>query len=585
MIELKFLSDGEKTYLNNDHGVTKEINLSFVEKPAFVTPEMFGAIGDGVTDDTAAWQTAVDSGFSVKASKTRYKCGKININKDIIVDCCGASFIATDSILFNCSGSVVATLTGEGDYTPNEVGYLISNENYTSYSGFAMLKGTNNFEPSRDYYKGGFVCEFENGKMNGSYPIGVTGVSIEIINPVTVRIKNIGDILNTAGAVGGQTIKLTHCVNSTVSNVKAKNAANYSFIGFNSCMNCVAESIFVNQYFQVANNNSYIIEICDSVKCDVKNSVLHNRMWHCWSSGGVYLCYDNKIESCLCTGNNQYAVLDHNNARRTSVLNSVIAGVWLNGLSVIDNTSIIPLDNASKTCLLTLSPCAEQKNACYTVKNVTFCTDGDSAASNVRVYLRHDTGTTGGSYYYKHIEIHNLITTGVTKNTIQLALTSGNTYTLGEIFIKNTDADILIDKSSTDTFIDMSNYILTLSDIIEKNPTGNRCTIGSGNDKVMNVVHFRNCNVRQIRGVYTEVYLDEVECNDYSKMSVSGKLIGGTVIGNITDSVLAVPTSLAIAMMTINNNYKYFNIVNDNNGKKWRSAYVSGVVNVTEITA
>ena len=46
----------------------------------YVIPQMFGAAGDGITDDTEAIQAAVDTGFNVYFPKGSYLCSTITIN-------------------------------------------------------------------------------------------------------------------------------------------------------------------------------------------------------------------------------------------------------------------------------------------------------------------------------------------------------------------------------------------------------------------------------------------------------------------------------------------------------------------------
>ena len=50
----------------------------------YVTPEMFGAKGDGVTDDTEALQSCLDSGKSVFLNKKRYLCGMLTLNSNSV---------------------------------------------------------------------------------------------------------------------------------------------------------------------------------------------------------------------------------------------------------------------------------------------------------------------------------------------------------------------------------------------------------------------------------------------------------------------------------------------------------------------
>ena len=44
-----------------------------------VTPQMFGAVGDGVTDDSAAFQAAVDSGRAVSVPAGHYRVGGVTV--------------------------------------------------------------------------------------------------------------------------------------------------------------------------------------------------------------------------------------------------------------------------------------------------------------------------------------------------------------------------------------------------------------------------------------------------------------------------------------------------------------------------
>lgn len=54
--------------------------------PNYVTPELYGAIGDGVVDDTIAFQSALNSGYPVFASQT-YLLSEVNVTQDTILIC------------------------------------------------------------------------------------------------------------------------------------------------------------------------------------------------------------------------------------------------------------------------------------------------------------------------------------------------------------------------------------------------------------------------------------------------------------------------------------------------------------------
>ena len=50
-----------------------------------VTPQMFGAVGDGLTNDTAAFQAAVDSGRDVTVPEGHYRVGGVNITRPVTI--------------------------------------------------------------------------------------------------------------------------------------------------------------------------------------------------------------------------------------------------------------------------------------------------------------------------------------------------------------------------------------------------------------------------------------------------------------------------------------------------------------------
>lgn len=60
-----------------------------------VTPEKYGAVGDGVTDDTAAIQNAIDSGYPVVCSPKTYAISGIMLTKDTVIEGNGATWLGT----------------------------------------------------------------------------------------------------------------------------------------------------------------------------------------------------------------------------------------------------------------------------------------------------------------------------------------------------------------------------------------------------------------------------------------------------------------------------------------------------------
>lgn len=88
----------EATTTVQDGAITEaKISSSFLHeiKNNYVTPQMYGAMGDGSTDDTQALQTAFDSGFDVFIPTGTYKTSGVNITINRHVYCDNVTFKAT----------------------------------------------------------------------------------------------------------------------------------------------------------------------------------------------------------------------------------------------------------------------------------------------------------------------------------------------------------------------------------------------------------------------------------------------------------------------------------------------------------
>ena len=77
----KNLTDSYNQLNNNVTTQLTEFSTELDQLEAYVTPQQFGAIGDNETDDTAAFQAAVNSGFDVVIPPGYYRCSNIVINE------------------------------------------------------------------------------------------------------------------------------------------------------------------------------------------------------------------------------------------------------------------------------------------------------------------------------------------------------------------------------------------------------------------------------------------------------------------------------------------------------------------------
>lgn len=96
-------------YYPNDGGQCDYIYENGEFKPVvlnYVTPEMFGARGDGITDDTEAIQKAIDSDLSnivIFGRKTYIVSSQLNINKSKLIMGAGYTYTPNRSTILKCT--------------------------------------------------------------------------------------------------------------------------------------------------------------------------------------------------------------------------------------------------------------------------------------------------------------------------------------------------------------------------------------------------------------------------------------------------------------------------------------------------
>lgn len=437
----------EATTTVQDHSLTHQKLVTGTLN--FVTPEMFGAKGDGVTDDTTAIQAAVDSGFSVKFSGGTYKCGKIEITHNCEIDCSDSSFICTGNILFDCIGSVKSTYTGT-NYTKWQDHYSLGSGK--THTGLVAIKGTNNAFHARPYYCGGFVGLSYNGVLQGSYPInvyntdGVNTADITEINSIKVLIRNINDV-EFSGPSGSVVVHFFRNEGSVAKNIRQRSSC-YSVVQFDTCYGCFAENcdIVLGVYSgQTAYN--YPVHILDSSFCGVYNCNVFNHQWHCASTAGTYLCYRNTIKNCVLHSDRGYpAYHDHDNGIGTVIENSEISSITIGALGYINNIELLSCgtDNNNNYHLACIQVQAtdDVDIADYVIKNVRIIGDtaGNKLYCGLCAYISTQTDD-ATIYHIRNIDIENVLTDCIDFGTIIKRASISGRQELDQLLINTINID------------------------------------------------------------------------------------------------------------------------------------------------
>lgn len=352
----------------------------------YVSPEQFGAKGDGEHDDTAAIQEAVDSGFNVFFSSGKtYKCGQISITKNIIVDCNLAKFICTSDILFLCAGNVAESFAGS-DYVAGEEYTLPSDDLFT---GMAMLRSTENTIPARDNYRGGFAALFAGGVCSDRIPASFGHVTIDKINHISCTVMNIADVQFDAVRYMNKVIRCEYGYKSEFRNIWV-NGDMHSVVNFYRCRDCLIEG--VNGYVNYTGErvNYYPLGLEDSSFCRTEHCNLRSEWWHTWDTGGTYFCYGNTIDDCdFSTVGYAYSVADHENGMATRITNSRMNNVMIGGNGSVEDCIIRPAIVSSEGtigCCVLLRPTNLTGANYFTVRNVQFLADVGRAPASVSNY-------------------------------------------------------------------------------------------------------------------------------------------------------------------------------------------------------
>ena len=400
--------------------------LGTLQTSPYISVKNYGAVGDGVTDDTTAINAAVNAannGDIVYFPTATYKVSSIVISKNITIDLCGST-ILSDDIAFKASGTLKSTTTITSAYGQYSVPTFNVGSGNASVGDIAVFTSSTLYDTSRSYYLAGgasIVTGISGSQLSTSqpFPFGLeSGATVKIYTPITVSIingniqsnKNLGEIQNGVIVSYGTNcnlsnlyvtgynanIQYTYCVDSIISQCKtgsAKTSASQEWDGY-----------------------GIMIATCTNVSVDHCTGKTGQ---HALSTGGWEVNFNISISNC--SFSSEYSTYGYDN--HANIYNSVITNCNLNGALIYGKVII---DNCIISGSAELSPSNDPERCEYILNNV-------SMKNSLYCYGRVTPSTDPNYKYFKGITLN-----GGQYNAILVnASFAGNSGEIGYIYLNS----------------------------------------------------------------------------------------------------------------------------------------------------
>lgn len=369
--------------------LTNRVNsLAADMKKYFVTPEMFGAAGDGSTNDTAAMQEAVDSAYVVLLTGS-YLIDTVNVTDDVYILGEGGQIIPTltgaapapTKTAFNCSAPVVI----------DNVDFIGSLSATGALTRYPVINSANTEELTVKN------CRFSN--FGGEY-VNQTGTALWDFYAVYVKAVDVDNVTienNTfSGRANDETIMITphtktthseiHLINNkfkdsthgaslnlfaTVIDARGNHWSNYQYTG--SAVNAGCEDLFF--IGNTTDNCSFtnIIDTCEEARFHSEHAVINDNIIK-----GSATIFADIIGSTLTLKNNYVeggGLVKHELTARQSDIVPVVLQNTLkrNGSEVYISGNTIKIDNTGEIASIFRVGCVAASNAGLYPSNTYQC--------------------------------------------------------------------------------------------------------------------------------------------------------------------------------------------------------------------
>lgn len=457
----------------------------------YVTPEMFGAVGDGVTDDSISIKNAIKFGKKVifDNHKTYYIGSEITVSEtDCVIDFNNCSLVFGNTItikqnpLYTSNLDYVADSHIVGDIFVDGIFNIISEEKWS--------------DSKKQYYLG-FSSVVKNGYLENSFPYDCSGV-VNYYPKMNVKILNIGDIYAKDG-FEKNAFNIVGC-NVEIGNVNAKEYGEMTLFqismsklyahDFNICSTKQGDTIYYNYGLAIGSCSKFVLERISGISA-----------WHVITTGldkGV--SFGGIVRDSTFVSNRDFvSYLDHENAFGTTFYNCDFDNVYTCGGKFVNCN----IKNGFKIISNYYSEFSQ--NVIFDGCEINFPTNNQ----NYNIFHAEKFSSESKDYYYDSIEFKDCIIN----------------FNLSRITLFNTSLDVNGEKIhghicnflsfENCSFINCNSKSLFIS--------------GSTDRKIMfSNIRFEKCDFPE-RSIY--VYLTDNYGNITSVYYVNCKITMGYVIG------------------------------------------------------